>query len=541
MAAIAERDYDHQASGPRTEYGPGSRTPVAHANERLGGLATALRGLRFELVESETEIRERAERFARLCQYGGRLEGMRELARAEGIEPPTGPNMTRAGELARLTCPRWWRRKLRAMLGQRAENGLRAFGYVRKGRAPYVSDFSVRRRQGQKARNQRAMEAAVLENAEGEQLPLIDIVAGSISNPRIRRGEFMTRARGFNEIADELGHAAVFITATAPSAFHPQLAAGGANPKFDQKACGTVQLARAWLQKMWARTRAKLKRLKVQIYGFRISEPHHDGTPHWHLLLFGTPAALETTEYVMRHTWLSEYGHEPGAREKRLEAKTIDTGAGSAVGYIAKYVSKNIDGHAMGEGDQGDHESGTSGQDGALRVDAWASTHRIRQFQQIGGPPVGLWRELRRLRNPVAAADIEAAREAADRGDWRAFVAAVGGIGAGRKTTVQVWTETTGELTAYGELRAPAPAGVTGSAARLRTRRGGWRIRWNQGKWAGPGRSLSHLGPVAITVRGPNDKHGHQEQTNTIQGDGGRRRRRAKPPESGKRANDDRD
>jgi hypothetical protein len=291
-------------------------------------------------------------------------------------------------------------------------------------------------------------------NELGQSFTLAELAELSISNPTIRRSELMTRIGGFEAYANAQDHVAMFYTITTPSRFHSHNQGGAINPNWDGS---TPRQGAEYLQAVWARIRAAWGRAEIAPYGFRVAEPHHDGTPHWHLLLFMPKSQEKRSSRIVKDhafgmfkphfSWSKklekEYGDgryvrsggfcligsaggEPGAAKYRYKAVEIDRSRGTAAGYIAKYIAKNIDGFAL--------DADLYGKDpieGARRVAAWASTWGIRQFQQIGGPPVGVWRELRRVDESPGL--IEKIREVADAGDWQAYVSRMGGAGAARR------------------------------------------------------------------------------------------------------------
>ena len=152
-------------------------------------------------------------------------------------------------------------------------------------------------------------------------------------------------------------------------------------------------------------------------------------------------------------------------------------------GYIAKFIAKNIDGYAL-DG-QVDHDTGKPLTDTAAALTAWASTWRIPQFKSIGLPTMGAYRELRKLPRGVSIADefderVEAARAAADEGEFDRYIAAQGGANVPRdRQTVRVARNVTDEVNAYEEdiervvgIYAPH----LGSELVRVTRRAEWRI-----------------------------------------------------------------
>ncbi|MBD7081814.1 replication endonuclease [Klebsiella pneumoniae] len=328
--------------------------------------------------------------------------------------------------IARLQKEKWWLSKIRRIHDRWREHLMIATGYVSKVASPYCSDPCFREWVAQKKANLEFLNAMELEDQDtGERSSLLDKVMGSVSNPKIARHELMVRMRGFEDMANEMGLVGMFYTLTAPSRYHStHVQSGRRNDKYRDASPRKTQ---KYLCKVWSRVRAKWGREGIRTFGFRVAEPHHDGTPHWHLLLFLRPEEAEYATAIFRKHALREDGGEPGAQEHRFTVTPIDEKFGSATGYIAKYISKNIDGYGM-DGEL-DDESGQPVKEMAKRVRAWASRWSIRQFQQIGGAPVTTWRELRRLgsRELVLHPELEAARAAADAPDWPGYTNAQGG------------------------------------------------------------------------------------------------------------------
>ncbi|QIO41886.1 replication endonuclease [Citrobacter sp. Y3] len=354
----------------------------------------------------------------------------------------------------RLESPQWWLNRLRRIHARWREHLMIAAGYVQKKSSPYSSTPCLTEWLAQKKANREYLKAMELEDQDtGERISLIDKVAGSVANPANRRRELMTRMRGFEELAKLEGLAGDFYTLTAPSRYHSMQHNGHRNNKY----CGaSPRETQQYLCKVWARTRAAWKRAGIRVFGFRVVEPHHDATPHWHLLLFMHPCDIDQARdifcYHARREDSAELKGSEAMNRARFHVEPIDPAKGSATGYIAKYISKNIDGFAL-DGEK-DDETGEDLKEMSRRVSAWASRWSIRQFQQIGGAPVTVYRELRRLGNRelVLHPELETARQAADAGEWDNYVLAQGGPLVERDNLrIRLNYETTENGNAYGD------------------------------------------------------------------------------------------
>lgn len=379
---------------------------------------------------------------------------------------------TPEGIAARLKAAEFLRRGLSVRHGRLLEQAKREAGAVSRYAGLYVSDATLAARRAQKARNRALLATLKAVNELGQEFGMDEIAEKGMANGENRRAELMTRIAGFEAIAIECGHAGEFYTLTTPSRFHP-MAKGGANPKYEG---ATPRDAQQYLTRQWAKIRAALHRRGIDMYGFRVAEPHHDGTPHWHMMLFMRPEHTKAVRAIMRKYALQIDGDEAGAEKHRFTAVAIDWSRGTAAGYIAKYIAKNIDGKTAAGDSIGEDFEGTGGTDateGAERVDAWAGVWGIRQFQQIGNAPVSVWRELRRLGVVEGEGDdarrvfphldglIADAATAADGGDWAAFCRLLGGPLVKRVDLPMALLKVEKlEPNRYGELGAKVVKGV---------------------------------------------------------------------------------
>lgn len=281
----------------------------------------------------------------------------------------------------------------------------------KKGQRRYVSARSFSRWKQKQAEAQRFVESMAVYNPEtGEAFDLEEVVKRTTANQENRRVELVVRSRGDEERAIDMGFDGLFVNWTLPSKYH----------RNSNKWCGcTPKEAHNVLMKKWQVARAWFNKCDIEWFGLRVAEPHKDGTPHAHLFLYVHPSQKENVITIIESIAIDEDKSELEINGKldikpRIDIKPCDPAKGTATGYIIKYISKNINGAHMPEGDAGES---------ALSARAWASVHRIKQFSQSGAPAVGLWRQFRRANATDTAFDeeLEALRDHCDNSRWKGF------------------------------------------------------------------------------------------------------------------------
>ncbi|MEZ9776398.1 replication endonuclease [Vibrio sp. 10N.261.54.A5] len=349
------------------------------------------------------------------------------VASSFGVKPPRKykdqSELSALQDISKMISEKWWCNRLKKIRKIMREHLAIAMGQVSSKASPYASWDCIREHREQQTKNWEFIKQCELFDEETEEVTdLAPMVLKSVSNPAIRRHELMVRCRGCEDIGNELGLQGLFLTLTTPSKYHNSYKKGGFIGHWNG---ASPRDAQSYLNNVWQRIRAKLGRDEIRWFGVRVAEPHHDGTPHWHLLIWVKPEdVMQVRDIFISYATQEDRGelHPELEKEKkkpfrkcayvgpldyrpRCDFGFIDPEKGTATGYIAKYISKNIDGFAM-DGEISD-ETGKPVKDMAKNVSAWKSRWNIRQFQFFGGAPVTTYRELRRFANQNKKAFME--------------------------------------------------------------------------------------------------------------------------------------
>ncbi|WP_172807130.1 replication endonuclease, partial [Escherichia coli] len=250
------------------------------------------------------------------------------------------------GAILRLTCAEWWKRKLWLLRCEWREEQLRAACLVSRKTSPYLSQDALSEFRAQREKTRDFLKSFMLENEDGFTIDLETVYYAGVSNPVHRKAEMMATMKGLELLAEARGDKAVFLTVTCPSKYHATTENGHPNPKWNG---ATMRDSSDYLvNTFFAAVRKKLNRDGLRWYGIRTVEPHHDGTVHWHMMVFAHPEEIDTIVSHTRDIAIQEDRHELGNDiTPRFKVEYVDGSKGTPTSYIATYIGKNLDSRAV--------------------------------------------------------------------------------------------------------------------------------------------------------------------------------------------------
>ena len=174
----------------------------------------------------------------------------------------------------------------------------------------------------------------IYDRIMGHKIPLSDIFISANHSPQRYYAEIQNRVNTLTTIAKERNLKPLFMTITLPSEYHiGKTTKQGkliANPKYNgTKPKEAVKV----LTQMFARLRQD-RSLKDGLYKenriyFRVNEPHKDGTPHTHILMFVPVDRLERVKKAFKRLFDSR-------------GNDIQDDIRNAASYVMKYINKTL-------------------------------------------------------------------------------------------------------------------------------------------------------------------------------------------------------
>jgi len=289
-----------------------------------------------------------------------------------------------------LECPRYQRRTIRREVRQAQawlDCGLKMAGPG----SPSVSGFTLASCRQTWSRGRRWSAAMSVAFADGTSVPLAIVQDHARSG---RRAQLYTVSKAMESEGLRREFQAFFVTLTLPGEYHSFCSGARApngtypdvhpNPDWNPKYGPVAQWTE--LQGRWKSIRSRMADHHPlrEWWGISVPEPHQDGTPHLHIMVwlprtFEERGRTRQTAHVLRDILRDVSPDREGRMEivrKRSEQWEKRTGKKSAspASYVMKYVMMSLD-DAATQAERGE---------GAERHRAWASTRGLRRMRLVG-------------------------------------------------------------------------------------------------------------------------------------------------------------
>jgi len=362
-----------------------------------------------------TDIREGAEKLRQRA-----LEYCKTSCQADAIDWAAGlagkpvPGKTDEIKWRRISDLAWWRRQIRRHLRPAREQAWMAIApaKIRHASPDGLQEHATALQEAERYKQSHEAEAI---NPETGEIHTINLPSRQKAEFQ-RYAELMARAKGIGTLAGERGLDAVkLVTITVPSYMHCTTSQGGRrreNPDWDGT---TPAQAHNWAQVRWQRLRAAMRRRAIELEFIITAQPHRDGTPHYHAVMWARVGNWAEIEKVLRRVYEAEEIHGADRFKHGLKFDPIKEGTEGAVAYVSRaiaYISRAL----------GDDAPERDKQE-AAEQSAWSSIWNIRRYR-TSHDQVTLWRLLRRpdLNAGLAGKDAAEAKTAAEKGDYAAFL-----------------------------------------------------------------------------------------------------------------------
>jgi len=338
----------------------------------------------------------------------------------------------------RARCPMHHRRRLRRRAATARQHLAALLGTIGAGGAPYADHYAVTCWRERQAAAEAFGLSRVLLFEDGQQVPLWGVME---SSRKARLAALYAQTLGLDELTQRRGLLPVFLTMTLPPQHHPNPRHGQpyAGLEWEDAPCpGETDAAMGGL---WKQLRARLAADDIDLLGLRVVEPHQDGCPHLHAMMY-----LQDQEQSNRLDWhLQELCPEP-VKGERIASKlmTLDRTKARPATYVMKYLLKCLPAHE----DAAVHADGTV-RDGDpdhlahyAEVQAWASERRLRRFAWLGLHGIRTtWQRIRAMTDDEIEYAPDAVQEAAHamrEGAWADALEAMGAIRADGRERVRL-------------------------------------------------------------------------------------------------------